>query len=116
MAASRPPELRLVGTREERGRTPIVRRLPAPRHGAADRQARPAEEWRHARDWVTDLRTEIHQLVCRDSVHPPNLYAGQVIARPIDLMVERGAWLANRTPRRPRLAGGQCEGGPFRRR
>ncbi|MGZ4507228.1 MAG: nitrilase-related carbon-nitrogen hydrolase [Blastococcus sp.] len=55
-------------------------------------------------NWVKDLRTEIYQLVYRDSVYPPNLYADrapfdhaqfreQVTARQIALMLERGVWV-----------------------
>ncbi len=55
-------------------------------------------------NWIKDLRTEMYQLVYRDSVYPPNLYADrapfdhtqyreQVIARQIELMVERGVWV-----------------------
>jgi hypothetical protein len=55
-------------------------------------------------NWTKDLRTEIYQLVYRDSVYPPNLYADrppfdhaefreQVIARQVALMLERGVWV-----------------------
>ena len=52
-----------------------------------------------------DLRTELYQLIYRDSVYPPHLYADrapfthaefreQVIDKQIQLMVERGVWVA----------------------
>jgi hypothetical protein len=56
-------------------------------------------------NWARDLRTEIYQLIYRESVYPPNLHAErapfthaefreQVIDRQIQLMVERGVWVA----------------------
>jgi hypothetical protein len=55
-------------------------------------------------NWAKDLRTEIYQLVYRDPVYPPNLYADrapfdhagfreQVTERQIELMVKRGVWV-----------------------
>src|SRR4051812_22672782 len=66
---------------------------------------RPSPTHAQWNNWAKDPPPELYQLIYRDSVYPPNLYADrapfthaefreQVIDKQIQLMVERGVWVA----------------------